>query len=251
MLEDDVDGDPFGREPVEALTEPVGRDLVLFHESTETFVVPVALDRQNHAGEVVDRPLHLLEVHPIGLGALVVGERSGLGEKAELHQIRAAVRARPAEADRAEDRREKRDVVIVEALVLELPSLDELGDHEQTEHVGFRFFESRGALLERVPDASAAVDGVLDAESVGDFVEHDVGEERVEVDELALIFGDNELADGNEDLVELRPHGILELKPARAFLELHFLVVRQVDRDRLRARIGVAGVVDHVIGVQV
>ena len=33
LLEHDVDGDPLGRKPVEALTQPVGRDLVLFHES--------------------------------------------------------------------------------------------------------------------------------------------------------------------------------------------------------------------------
>jgi hypothetical protein len=66
-----------------------------------------------------------------------------------------------------------------------------------------------------------------------------------------LVFGDQRTGDGHHDLVELGPHGVLELQTARALGELDLLVVGQVDGDRLGAGVGVAGVVDHVVGVEI
>ena len=96
-----------------------------------------------------------------------------------------------------------------------------------------------------------AVDGVLDAEAVGHLVEHDVGEEGVEVDVAALVLRDQLAGNGNQDLVELGPHRVLQLEPAGTLLELDLFVVGQVDRDGLRPGVGIAGVVDGVIGVEI
>ena len=63
--------------------------------------------------------------------------------------------------------------------------------------------------------------------------------------------GDERVGDGHQDLVELGAHRVLELEPPRALLELDLLVVGQVDGDGLRAGVGVAGVVEDVVGVQV
>ena len=66
-----------------------------------------------------------------------------------------------------------------------------------------------------------------------------------------LVLGDQLVGDGHENLVELRPHRVLELQPAGALLELHLLVVGQVDGDGLGAGVGLAGVVHDVVGVEV
>ena len=63
--------------------------------------------------------------------------------------------------------------------------------------------------------------------------------------------GDQLPGDRDQDFVELRAHGVLELQPARALLELDPLVVRQVDGDRLGPGVAVTGVVDDVIGIQI
>jgi hypothetical protein len=44
---------------------------------------------------------------------------------------------------------------------------------------------------------------------------------------LALVFDDQLFGDRQHDLVELRPHGILQLQSSRPLLELHLLIVGQ------------------------
>ena len=56
---------------------------------------------------------------------------------------------------------------------------------------------------------------------------------------------------GTQNAVELRAHRVLELQPARALLELHLFVVRQIDGDRLGAGVGLARDVDDVVRIQV
>ena len=51
-------------------------------------------------------------------------------------------------------------------------------------------FEGARLILQGFADGAATVDGVFDAQAVGDFVEHGVAEEGVERDVFALAFGD-------------------------------------------------------------
>src|SRR5688572_32425767 len=53
----------------------------------------------------------------------------------------------------------------------------------------------------------------------------------VEGDVGALLGGDQGLGDRHQDLVEFGAHRVLELQSPRALLELHALVVGQVDRS--------------------
>ena len=84
-----------------------------------------------------------------------------------------------------------------------------------------------------------------------DLVEHGIAEERIEGHVGTLVLGDQLLAEGDHDLIELGLHRILELQASRASCELHLLVVGQIDRDGLRARVRVTRVVDDVVRVQV
>src|SRR3546814_1712223 len=77
------------------------------------------------------------------------------------------------------------------------------------------------------------MEGVLEAEAVRDFVEHGVLEERIEAQMRLLVCCDQGLADRQHDGVELRLHHVFQLQTARAGLELHFFVVRQIDGDGL------------------
>ena len=82
-------------------------------------------------------------------------------------------------------------------------------------------------------------------------MEHDVLEKRIEGDVLDLI-GDQQLfSDRNENAVEFQSHRVLELEPARSFLELNFFIVREIDGDRLGARIGFARRIDDIVRVEV
>ena len=131
------------------------------------------------------------------------------------------------------------------------PLLLQLRDHVQAEDVRLPLFERPRLFLERRADGPLAVDRVLDAQAVGDLVKHHVFEEGVELDVGALVRSDQAVGDWNEDLVELGAHGVFQLQAARPLLELHLLVVRQVDRDGLRPGVAVPGVVDRVVGVQI
>ncbi len=86
---------------------------------------------------------------------------------------------------------------------------------------------------------------------MGDLVEHRVLEEGVEGEILALIGSDEHFGDRHQDAVELGAHRILELEPPGALGELHLLVVGEVDGDGLGAGVGLSGVVEHVIGVEI
>ncbi len=172
-------------------------------------------------------------------------------EEVEPEHVGLAVGAGGAEADRAEDAGEEGDVVVHRLALGEFALLEELGNHVKTEDVGLALLEGRGSFLEGVADAASVVEGVLDAETVGDFVEHGVAEEGVEGDVLALVGGNEQVGDGDEDLVVLGPHGVLELEATGAFLKLDRFVVGQVDGDGFGPGVAVAGVVDDVVGVQV
>ncbi len=156
-----------------------------------------------------------------------------------------------AETDRAEDAGQERDVVVLQRFRAELALVVERRHHVQAEDVGLALLEGRRLFLERLAHRARAVERVLDPEAVGHLVEHRVGEERVEGDVPALVLGDQDLGDGNQDAIELGPHRVLELQPPRPLGQLDLLVVGQVDRDRLRARVAVARVVDDVVGVEV
>ena len=97
----------------------------------------------------------------------------------------------------------------------------QFGHHVQPENIGFAFLERRRLVLERLSHRSLARQRILDAQTVRHFVEHRVLEKGVEVDESPLVFGDQHVADGDENLFELRPHRVLELQAPRAFLKLH------------------------------
>ena len=84
-----------------------------------------------------------------------------------------------------------------------------------------------------------------------DLVEHRVPEKCVEGHVVALVLGDELCGERHHDLIELGPHRVLELQPPCALGELDDLVVRKVDRDRLGSGVGITGVVDHIIGVQI
>ncbi len=72
-----------------------------------------------------------------------------------------------------------------------------------------------------LPHELLAVDCALDAQSVGHLVEHAVVEKRIEGDVLLLVFGDQHVGDGDQDLVELGAHGVLQLQTAGTFFKLH------------------------------
>ena len=57
----------------------------------------------------------------------------------------------------------------------------ELGDHVEAQDVGLALLECAGLVLERLAHRALAVERVLDAEAVRHLVEHDVGEEGVEL----------------------------------------------------------------------
>ena len=82
-------------------------------------------------------------------------------------------------------------------------------------------------------------------------MEHGVGEEGLESDVAPLLGVDEHGADRLQYPVEFGPHGVLQLQPAGTLFKLHLLIVGQVDGDSLRAGITVAGIVDHIIGVQI
>src|SRR3546814_11992421 len=71
----------------------------------------------------------------------------------------------------------------------------ELPDHVQAENVGLAFLEARCLILERLAHRAFAIEGVLDAEAVRDFVEHGVLEERIEAQMRLLVCCDQGLAD--------------------------------------------------------
>ena len=69
---------------------------------------------------------------------------------------------------------------------------------------------------------------------------------------VCVIPEDNNLVLNGDDSFVSSPAGLcLQLQTPRALLELHLLVVRQVDRDGLGAGVGVAAVVDGEVGVEV
>ena len=78
-----------------------------------------------------------------------------------------------------------------------------------------------------------------------------VAEEGVEGDAVDLLGADHQVGDRHHDVVELGTHGVFQLQTAAAFGQLHALVVGQVDGDGLGARIAVAGVVDHIVDIDV
>ena len=116
-----------------------------------------------------------------------------------------------SEAHRPEDAREKRDVVVFHAPVRQLVPLAQLPHHVEAKDVGLAFLQRAVALLERVAHRAAAVDRVLDAESVRHFVKHYVLEKRVERHVLHLVLGDQLARDRHHDAIELETHGVLEL----------------------------------------
>ena len=195
--------------------------------------------------------MHLLHLDSVSPRCLVTRERPCLSEKVEPQQVRHAVRARRSEADRPKDSRQERYIVVQQIGIFQFPLLMEFGHHVQPENIGFAFLERRRLVLERLSHRSLAGQRILDAQPVRHLVEHRVLEEGVEVDESPLAFGDQHVSDGDENLFELRPHRVLELQAPRAFLKLYLLVVGEVDRDCLRPRVAIAGVVDHVVGIQV
>ncbi len=177
-------------------------------------------------------------------------ESAHLAEEVETHHVGLAVRAGRTKADRTEDPRQERHVVVLERRVAHLAPLVQRGDHVQAEDVGLALFERRGLLLQRGAHRARAVERVLDAQTVGHLVEHRVGEEGVERDVAALVLGDQFAGDGHQDAVEFGPHRVLELQPAGPLGQLDFLVVGQVDRDRLRTGVALTGVVHHVVSVE-
>ncbi len=141
--------------------------------------------------------------------------------------------------------------MLFESRLGDLPALDEAGHHVEAQDVGLPLLDRGVVLLQRLPDRAPPVHRVLDAEPVGHLVEHGVGEERVERHVLALVLGDQHVGDRHQDLVELGAHAVLQLEPAGALLQLHDLVVGQVDRDRLRSGVRPTRVVHRVVGVEV
>ena len=151
------------------------------------------------------------------------------------------------ETHRAENSRHEGGVIFFKCGVGVFAHFVKLGDEEQAEDVGFCFFQCRILLLKRVTHRAAAVEGVLDAKAVRHLVEHHVGEESVEFDVFTRVFRDQNVGNRYDDFVEFRLHGIFELQFACAFLQLHSLVVRQVDGDGFRSHVAVAAVVNHVV----
>ena len=82
-------------------------------------------------------------------------------------------------------------------------------------------------------------------------VEHHVFEERIEGHVLHLIVHDQLVRDRRHDPIELEAHRVLELQPSGALLELDFLVVRQIDGDRLRTGVRLTRGVHEVIGIEI
>ena len=95
-----------------------------------------------------------------------------------------------------------------------------------------------------------SVDGVFDAQSVGHFVEHGVGEEGIKGDVPSLLLCNQHFGNGDQDLVVLGLHGVFQLRAAGAVLLLEAFVVGQVDRNGLGARVAIAGVVNHIVSVE-
>ncbi|HEU4813054.1 MAG TPA: hypothetical protein VFS99_02365 [Xanthomonadaceae bacterium] len=161
------------------------------------------------------------------------------------------MRVGAAEADRAQDAGQERHVVVLELPGFHLALLRERVDHVQPEDVGLAFLEARRVVLQRLRHGALAIERVLDAQAVRDLVEHRVLEERVEGHVVQLVLDDELVRDRHHDLVELRAHHVLQLQPAGALGQLHFLVVGQVDGDGLGADVRVAAVVHGRVRVEV
>jgi len=155
-----------------------------------------------------------------------------------------------AESHGPEDAGHEADIVVHQLALADLVLLAQRLDHVQAQDIGLALFHGRGLLLESLAHRALAIDGVLDAQAVRHLVEHGVLEKGVEGDVLALVLGDELPGDGHQDLVELGAHGVLELQAPGTLLQLHPLVVGQVDGDGLGAGVGVARVVDRVVGVE-
>ena len=82
-------------------------------------------------------------------------------------------------------------------------------------------------------------------------MESDVFKEAVEIHHLLLFRIHDDFGNRHQDLVELGLHRILQLQLARAFLDMHTFVVRQVDSDGLATGIAVATVQNHIVHVQI
>ena len=155
------------------------------------------------------------------------------------------------ETHRAEDACHEGGVVVFHRGVGILTHLGQLGHEIETQHIGFGFLEGVVLVSQSLADGTFTRDGVLDAHAVGGLVEHYVGKESVKLDVFQRLRGHQLLGDGVKDLVELSLHSVLELEFAGATLQLHTLIVRQVDGDGLAVCVAVAGIVNHVVSSQV
>ena len=86
---------------------------------------------------------------------------------------------------------------------------------------------------------------------MGHLVEADIVEEGVELDVLYLLLVNHQSGYGLHDVLELGFHGVLELQTACAVFQLHLLIVGQIDGYGLAAGIAFAGIVDHVVDIEV
>src|SRR3954464_7125563 len=127
------------------------------------------------------------------------------------------------ESNRAKDAGQKGGVIVVQVLSLQLSPLMQFGDHVKTQDVGLSLLQSSGLFLERLSNGALTGNGVLDSQSVGDLMEHNVGEEGIEVDVALLLGGDQLSGNGEQNLVELGSHGIFQLKPAGSLPQLDLL----------------------------
>ena len=132
-------------------------------------------------------------------------------EEVEAHHVRTTVGTAGTGTHGADDARHEGHMVVHGAAFSDLSLIPKHFEHVQTQDIGLAHLQRAVLLQQGFAYGAFARDGVLDARSMRHFVEHDLGKEGMEIDELGWVRRNKHSSDRHQDRVELGPHGVLEL----------------------------------------
>ena len=161
------------------------------------------------------------------------------------------MRACNSKADAAENTGHKGYIGIHKVAFTQHSRFIHPGDQKEGEDIRFSLFQCTVLLLQGRPYCSFTIDGLVKAQSVCHFMVHNVFKKCIKGYMFALLFSDQHIADGQEDLFELVADSIFQLQFSGAFAALDPLIIGQVDGNGLAAGITVSCIIDYIIGSQI